>query len=222
VAGLFVTFEGGEGSGKTTQLERLAARLRARGTDPLVTREPGGSPLAEAIRALILDPAGAPRPRAEGGAPAAVDARPGAHAEAFLMVAARADLVRKVIRPALEAGRTVICDRYADSTIAYQGAGRGLPRDLLERLNREATGGLVPDLTLLFDIDPEAGIARRGPATNRLDREPLEFHRRVRAALLDLARAEAGRFVVLDATRPAGELEDAVWSAVAARLGAHA
>lgn len=217
--GLFVTFEGGEGSGKTTQIERLAARLRARGADPLLTREPGGSPLAEAIRALLLDPSGASAAPAGSTVPA-VDARPGAQAEAFLMVAARADLVRKVIRPALESGRVVICDRYTDSTLAYQGAGRGLPRDLLERLNHEATGGLVPDLTLLFDIDPEAGIARRGPATNRLDREPMAFHLRVRAALLELARSEPGRFVVLDATRPPDALEEAVWSAVETRLDA--
>lgn len=218
MSGLFVTFEGGEGSGKTTQIDRLAARLRARGDDPLLTREPGGSPLAEAIRALLLDPAGSAAAR--GVDAPAVDPRPGAEAEAFLMVAARADLVVKVIRPALERGRVVICDRYTDSTLAYQGAGRGLPRDLLERLNRQATGGLTPDLTLLFDIDPEAGIARRGPATNRLDREPIDFHRRVRAALLDLARAEPGRFVVLDATKPPAALEEAVWNAVSGRLNA--
>jgi dTMP kinase len=203
--GLFVTFEGGEGSGKTTQLERLAARLRAQGLDPLVTREPGGTPLAESIRSLLLDPERAPGPMAE----------------ALLMEAARAEVVATVIRPALVAGRVVLCDRYGDSTLAYQGAGRGLESDLLATLNRAATGGLVPDLTLLFDLDPHTGVARRAGAAgplNRLDREPIEFHRRVRARYLELASREALRFVVLDAALPADRLEDLVWKAVEGRL----
>uniref|UniRef100_A0A832ML32 Thymidylate kinase n=1 Tax=Eiseniibacteriota bacterium TaxID=2212470 RepID=A0A832ML32_UNCEI len=205
--GLFVTFEGGEGSGKSTQVERLASRLRARGLDPLVTREPGGTPLAEGIRALLLDP----------------ERRPSAMAEAFLMEAARAELVATVLRPALAAGRIVLCDRYDDSTLAYQGGGRGLDHDLLRTLNRAATGGLTPDLTLLFDVAPEAGLARRaaaGPDTNRLDREPAEFHDRVRARYLALAAAEPRRWVVLDAARPPDALEADVWAAVAARLEA--
>jgi len=154
----FVTFEGGEGSGKSTQLARLAARLRAQGLDPLVTREPGGTPVAEGIRTLLLDPALAP----------------GALGEALLMEAARAELVATVIRPALAAGRIVLCDRYADSTLAYQGAGRGLGLAMLREWNRVATGGLTPDLTLLFDLDPEIGLSRRSGASgepNRLDRE---------------------------------------------------
>ncbi|HEV8613245.1 MAG TPA: dTMP kinase, partial [Gemmatimonadales bacterium] len=186
MSGLLVTFEGGEGSGKSTQLERLAGRFRARGIDPLVTREPGGTPLAEAVRALLLDPA----------------RRLGPMAEAFLMEAARADLVANVIRPAIESGRVVLSDRYDDSTLAYQGAGRGIDAGILADMNRAATGGLKPDLTLLYDLDPEIGIARReraGGATSRLDREPLEFHRRVRAHYLQLAAREAHRFVVLDA-----------------------
>jgi dTMP kinase len=205
--GLFVTFEGGEGSGKSTQLERLAARLRARGIEPVVTREPGGTPLAEGIRALLLDPA----------------RRPGAVSEAFLMEAARADLVAHVIRPALEAGRVVLCDRYDDSTLAYQGAGRGLDLDLLARLNRAATGGLEPHLTLLFDRDPKLGLARRerdSRETDRLDREPLEFHLRVRAHFLELARREPGRFVVLDAALAPERLEERVGAAIERRLGA--
>jgi dTMP kinase len=202
--GLFVTFEGGEGSGKSTQVARLAARLRSLGLDPLVTREPGGTALAEGIRALLLDP----------------DHRPGALAEAFLLLASRSELVAQVIRPALAAGRVVICDRYTDSTLAYQGGGRGLDMRMLEEWNRSATGGLVPDLTLLFDVDPEVGLDRRGkasPATNRLDREALEFHRRVHDRYRELAAREPGRWVVVDASRPADELEHAVWEAVDAR-----
>ena len=203
--GLFVTFEGGEGTGKSTQIARLAERLRARGVDPVITREPGGTPLAEGIRALLLDAGRAPGPLAE----------------AFLMEAARADLVAHVIRPALSAGRLVLCDRYDDSTLAYQGAGRGLDPAMLRGWNRAATGGLTPDLTLLFDLDPAAGLERRAGAAgepNRLDREPREFHARVRDGYLALARAEPARFLVLDASLPPEALEARVWEGVAPRL----
>ena len=203
--GLFVTFEGGEGTGKSTQIARLAARLRERGIDPVITREPGGTPLAEGIRTLLLDP----------------DRAPGALAEALLMQAARADLVAQVIRPALAAGRAVLCDRYTDSTLAYQGAGRGLDAALLRDWNRAATGGLVPDLTLLFDLDPAAGLERRVGAEgrpNRLDLEPAEFHARVRAGYLELARAEPGRFVTLDAALDPEALEARVREAIEPRL----
>ncbi len=203
--GLFVTFEGGEGSGKSTQVKRLAERLRAAGADPLVTREPGGTPLAEGIRALLLDPA----------------RQPSSLTEALLMVAARSDLVSTMLRPALAAGRVVLCDRYGDSTLAYQGGGRGLDAAQLAQWNRAATGGLVPDLTLLFDVTPELGLARRAKAAgtaNRLDLEPAEFHARVRQRYLDLARAEPKRFVVLDAARGADALEAEVWAAVQSRL----
>jgi len=205
--GLFVTFEGGEGSGKSTQLARLAARLRARGSEPLVTREPGGTPLAEGIRDLLLDPA----------------RRPGAISEALLMEAARADLVANLVRPALAAGRVVLCDRYDDSTLAYQGAGRGLDPGLLAILNEAATGGLEPGLTLLYDVPPEVGLARRERAageTNRLDREPADFHDRVRRCYLELAAAEPGRWVVLDATATPDELERLGWAALEERLAA--
>ena len=207
MAGLFVTFEGGEGSGKSTQLARLAARLRARGIEPLVTREPGGTPLAEGIRDLLLDPA----------------RRPGAISEALLMEAARADLVAGLVRPALAAGRVVLCDRYDDSTLAYQGAGRGLDPGLLAVLNQAATGGLEPGLTLLYDVPPEVGLARRERAageTNRLDREPADFHLRVRRCFLDLAAAEPERWVVLDATATPDELERLGWAALEPRLAA--
>ena len=205
MAGLFVTFEGGEGSGKSTQMARLAERLRRAGLDPLVVREPGGTRLAEAIRGLLLDP----------GAPIA------ALSEALLMVAARADLVASRLRPALDAGRVVLCDRYTDSTLAYQGGGRGIDPALLASWNRAATGGLVPDLTLLFDLDPELGLARRAAAhgsANRIDLESEAFHARVRERYLQLARAEGSRFTVLDADRPPDELAERVWSAVASRL----
>ena len=203
--GLFVTFEGGEGSGKSTQLARLAERLRDRGLDPLVTREPGGTPVAEAIRGVLLDHA----------------LGPGALTEALLMVAARADLVAKVIRPALASGRIVLCDRYTDSTLAYQGGGRGLDVAMLRELNREATGGLTPELTLLFDVAPEVGLRRReaaGGAPNRLDREPAPFHARVREQYLTLAAAEPARFRVLDASVSAEKLEALAWEAFSERL----
>ncbi len=204
--GTFVTFEGGEGSGKSTQVARLAARLRAHGLDPLVTREPGGTPLAEGIRALLLDP----------------DRRPVPLAEALLMEASRAQLVDTVLRPALASGRVVLCDRYDDSTLAYQGAGRGLDPAMLEAWNRAATGGLVPDLTLLFDLPPAAGLARREKAVgtpNRLDRESHDFHVRVRARYLELAAASPERWRVLDASQSQDELESRVWELVAPRLG---
>ena len=205
MSGLFVTFEGGEGSGKSTQVERLAARLRGRGLDPLLTREPGGTPLGEGIRELLLDPGRRPSPMAE----------------ALLMEAARAELVAGVIRPGLAAGRIVLCDRYADSTLAYQGGGRGLDPELLRALNRAATGGLEPDLTLLLDLAPAAGLARRTRAAlpaNRLDREPEAFHARVRARYLELAAAAPERFVVLDAALAPERIETLAWAALEPRL----
>jgi dTMP kinase len=204
--GLFVTFEGGEGSGKSTQVQRLAERLRSRGLAPVLTREPGGTPLAEGIRALLLDPG----------------REPGSLTEAFLMEAARADLVARLIQPALAEGRVVLCDRYDDSTLAYQGGGRGIDDALLRSMNRAATGGLAPDLTFLFDLDPERGLTRRSEAagaTNRLDREPVEFHRRVRARYLELAAAEPERWVRVDAAQAPDTLEDRIWEATEQRLG---
>lgn len=203
--GLFVTFEGGEGSGKSTQVARLAARLRAMGLDPLLAREPGGTPVGEGIRALLLDH----------------ERRPTAMTEALLMVAARAQLSATLLRPALDAGRLVLCDRFGDSTLAYQGGGRGLDHALLLQLNRAATGGLEPALTLLFDVPVPVGLERRhgSPgATNRLDREPAEFHERVRSRYLELAAAEPDRWRVIDGTVGEDEIEARVWEAVAPRL----
>lgn len=203
--GLFITLEGGEGSGKSTQSSRLTARLRKAGWDPLVTREPGGTPLSEGIRALLMDPSH----------------RPTAMTEALLMQAARAQLVECAIRPALEAGRVVVSDRYTDSSLAYQGAGRGLDAALVASLNRASTGGLTPALTLLFDLPAEAGLARREQApgsTNRIDREPAEFHARVQRRFRELAAADPARWVVLDATLPVEALAERVWAEVAPRL----
>jgi dTMP kinase len=191
--GLFVTFEGGEGTGKSTQIERLRLRTHSRGMDPLVTREPGGTPIGEAVREVLLDSR----------------QRPTAETEVFLLEAARAELVATVIRPALAAGRLVLCDRYDDSTLAYQGGGRGLDPQALAAFNRFATGGLKPDLTFLMDLEPGQGLERRAGSgdANRLDLEPEAFHRRVRQRFLELAASEPGRFVVLDASRPEAELE---------------
>jgi dTMP kinase len=206
--GLFVSFEGGEGSGKSTQVARLAARLRSLGHDPLVTREPGGTPVGEGIRALLLDH----------------ERRPTALTEALLMVASRAQLAATVLRPALEAGRIVLCDRYGDSTLAYQGGGRGLDGAMLAAWNRAATDGLAPALTVLFDLPTAVGLDRRhaaAGATNRLDREPAEFHERVRRRYLELAAAEPERWVVLDGSVGTDDLEDRVWQVIGPRL-AHA
>ena len=204
--GLFLSFEGGEGSGKSTQIDRLAARLRRRGLDPVVTREPGGTPLGEGARALLLDHAHRPEPQTE----------------VFLLEAARCELVARVIRPALASGRVVLCDRFDDSTLAYQGGGRGLDADTLLRLNRFATGGLKPGLTFLFDLDPSVGLARRAGAgdANRLDLESEGFHRRVRERYLELALREPDRFVVLDAGAAPEALEASIAGAVESRLGA--
>jgi len=207
MTGCFVTFEGGDGSGKSTQLGLAAGRLRQIGVEPVVTREPGGTPFAESARALLL----------EGG-------RRSPLAEAYLIEAARADLVGAVIRPALAAGRVVLCDRHCDSTLAYQGFGRGLDLEALRALNRAATAGVEPDLTLLYDLDPEPALERRANvagSTNRIDREPLDFHRRVRQGFLRLAEAEAGRFVVLDGGLDPGRLERLTWAAIERRLERH-
>ncbi len=186
--GLLVTFEGPEGSGKTTLVAALAARLGEGGREPLVVREPGGTAVGERIRSLLLDPgATAIRPRTE----------------LLLMVASRAQLVAEAVRPALAAGRIVLCDRFADASVAYQGRGRGLGEDLVRRLNEVALEGLVPDLTFLLLLPPEEGRRRQGGRDlDRLDRESAEFHARVHAAYRDMAASGDPRFRVLDAAAP--------------------
>jgi dTMP kinase len=203
--GRFITFEGGEGAGKSTQLARLADRLRQRGEEVVATREPGGTPGAEAIRALLV--AGAVQ-------------RWSPLAETFLHVAARIDHVERVIRPARARGVWMLSDRFLDSTRVYQGLAAGVGRERIDRLHDIALAGLRPDLTLLFDLPVAVGLERAGRTANedRYERMGTAFHERVRAGFLDLAMREPERFVVIDANRAVGEVEVAVWAAVRERL----
>ncbi|NLG08886.1 MAG: dTMP kinase [Deinococcales bacterium] len=197
--GRFIVFEGPEGAGKSTQIARLAARLAERGRAPLVTREPGGTPAGEAMRAVLLDPQ--------------LDIAP--LAEFLLYAAARAQHVEEVIRPALEAGTDVISDRFTGASVAYQGYGRGLPLDLIDDLNRHATGGLRPDRTLLLDLDPARGLARAAARSDhdRLEAAGLAFHQRARQGFLAQAASDEG-WVVIDADADEVTVADAVWHAV--------
>jgi dTMP kinase len=208
MAGRFITFEGGEGTGKSTQAALLASRLQAAGIDALVTREPGGSPGAEAIRHVLLS--GAAKPL-------------GPHAEAILFAAARDDHVRETIRPALDQGRWVISDRFADSTRVYQGALGNLDARLISGLERITVGDTKPDLTLILDIKPKVGLARaaarRGQAVpDRYEAEALEFHERLRAAYCELAKAEPNRCVLIDVTGRAEHVAEIIWETVSVRL----
>jgi dTMP kinase len=185
---MFITLEGPEGGGKTTQAVRLADWLRESGCDVLSVREPGGTTIGDAVRRILLD----------HGA-GAMDAR----AELLLFCASRAQLISEKIRPHLARGGIVVCDRFADSTLAYQGYARGLDLDLLRALLHFATHGIQPDLTLLLDIDVEAGLGRRAREEwNRLDAETMDFHRKVRAGYLTLAQAEPQRWTTIRADRP--------------------
>lgn len=203
--GRFITIEGPEGAGKTSQAARLAAALRARGQAIRSTREPGGTALGERIRELLLAPTATP-----------IDPL----ADAFLFNAARRQLVGEVIEPSLRAGETVICARFADSTRAYQGYGGGQPLAELERLERIATGGLVPDLTILLDLPVEIGLNRKAPddRTRFETGFDLAFHRRVRDGFLALAAADPARFVIVDATLAEEDVADRVLRAVEARF----
>jgi dTMP kinase len=201
--GRFITLEGGEGAGKSTQAKRLAAALAASGRAVLRTREPGGTPGAERIRTLLLghgpwDPV----------------------AEAMLMFSARREHVVKVIRPFLDAGGWVVCDRFADSTLAYQGA-QGLSRDVWARLAEVALEGFAPDLTLVLDLPPEAGMARAAARSgaDRYERMGAAFHAAVRQGFLGIAAAEPGRCVVVDAAQKTDAVTEAIRGAVGARLG---
>ena len=208
--GRFITFEGGEGAGKSTQLRRLAARLEGQGREVVATREPGGSPGAESIRDLVL------RGSADRWSPVT---------ETLLMYAARRDHIERVIRPALARGAWVICDRFADSTRAYQGAAGGTDPGLISALESFIVEDTRPDLTLMFDLPAEVGLARaeaRAGSEMRFESKGLAFHERLRRAFQTIAAAEPDRCATIDAAASIEAVEAAVWAAVEARLPAHA
>ena len=201
---MFITFEGPEGSGKSTQIPTLAEFLRAQGRTVLTTREPGGTEIGEQIRAVIHD---------------LKNTAMHPHTETLLYQAARAQIVEQIIRPHLIAGGIVLCDRYADSTIAYQGYGHQQKLDDVRLLVRYATEGLKPDLTLLLDIDVETGLARKqGEEWNRLDAYAVDFHRRVRAGYRQMAREEPQRWVIIDASQPPEFVATAIRECVTGRV----
>jgi len=198
--------EGGEGTGKSSQARRLAERLRTAGLDVVATREPGGSPGAEAIRALLVD--------------GAAD-RWSAASETLLMYAARCDHIERVIAPALERGAWVVCDRFLDSTRAYQGAGGGAAPSLIAALEREVVGALMPDLTLVLDLPIQAGLRRaahRAGGEARFEAKGAAFHERLRRAFLEIAAREPERCAVVNAAAAPGKVEASIWKLVQARL----
>lgn len=203
--GRFITFEGPEGSGKTTQIRLLAAALKERGWRVLATREPGGSNIGNAVRSILLDSA---------------NTEMSPRAEALLFNAARAQLVDEVIRPALDQGFIVLCDRYADSTLAYQGYGHGQVLEPLRRLGDYATGGLAPDLTIFLDIDPQEGLQRKEDGAieewNRMEDQALAFHQAARNGYLELARKTPQRWLVVDANQETTAVHDAIMQRVEA------
>lgn len=203
---MLITFEGSEGSGKSTQINMLAAYLGQQGYEVLVTREPGGTHIGEQVRQCLHD---------------VKNKEMTAAAEVLLYSASRSQLVREVIVPALESGVIVISDRYADSTMAYQGYGRQLDLDALGIITHFATGGLKPDLTILFDIDVEEGLSRRsvgGEEMNRMDLQEVAFYKRVRNGYMELVKQEPERWVIVDAGRPPDEIQNDVRRSVEAKL----
>jgi dTMP kinase len=203
---MFITFEGPEGSGKTTQIPLLVEHLRSRGLDVLQVREPGGTPIGNQIRDILHDMKNE-----------AMDSR----AELLLYSASRAQIVSQVLKPHLERSGIVVCDRYTDSTMAYQGYGRGLSLELLQQITLFATAGLTPDLTLFLDIDPEQGLARRhasGEEWNRMDALALDFHRRVRSGYDKLIEAEPQRWVKIDASQSINVVQETIRAAVDSRI----
>jgi dTMP kinase len=201
--GVFVCFEGGDGAGKTTQVRLLTDVLQQRGREVVVTRQPGGTPLGEQIRELVL--------HGDHVSP---------RAEALLFAADKAHHVDQLVKPALSRGSVVITDRYVDSSITYQGAGRELGRDEITALQHWAVGGLLPDLTIVLDVSPEVGRARRGTVHDRLESEADAFHAAVRRGYLDLAAADPERYLVLDATRSVERLHAGVIDGIDRVMGA--
>jgi dTMP kinase len=208
---LFITFEGGEGAGKSTQARLLGERLEASGRAVLLTREPGGSPFAEQVRALLVDPRTAPH---------------SALSETLLFYAARADHLEKVIRPALAAGRIVVCDRFSDSTRVYQGEAGGVPAATLETLERLVVGETKPDLTLILDLAADRGLARaaerrqmgKTAVADAYEKRPEAFHERLRKGYLAIAAAEPDRCILIDAAQDPDGVAAQIWAAVAPRL----
>ena len=202
----FITLEGGEGAGKSTQCRRLAQALKARGIDCVLTREPGGSPGAEDIRKILVE-----------GEPG----RWSALTEALLMFAARTDHVAQTIKPALARGAWVVCDRFTDSSYAYQGAGRGLDRETIRRIEFVSIGDFRPHLTLILDLPVDVGLARaeaRAESKSRFERFDTSFHERLRAAFLDIARRAPERCAVIDAAGTEDEVAARIWEVVSERL----
>lgn len=205
--GQFITFEGGEGTGKSTQARLLTDFVRGQGKNVVTTREPGGSPGAETIRKLLVE-----------GEPGRWDGI----TETLLLCAARHDHVERLIRPALERGDWVICDRFIDSTIAYQGHGAGVEIDLINRLSAAAAGDIVPDLTIILDLPVEAGLARatqRAGGEDRFERKGIDFHRRLRDGFLAIAEAAPNRCAIVSAAEPIDVIAGRISSIVAERLG---
>lgn len=208
-AGVFITIEGGDGAGKTTQATLLRRRLEAAGRKVVLTRDPGGTPVGEEIRAILLVAA---MREGRSGSPSSLAPQ----TEALLFEASRAQLVRDVIRPALERGEIVVCDRYSDSTLAYQGYGRGLDIEALEAADRLATGGLKPHLSVFLDLPVETALGRKGEREEQdhVGGQSRDFHERVRRGFAELAAKEPRRWLVVDATLPVDTIADVIWERV--------
>ena len=204
--GLFITFEGGEGCGKSTQSRLLLKKLEQQNIPVVLTHEPGGTALGNEVRKTLK------RQRGSSISP---------QAELFLFAASRAQLVAELIRPALAEGKVVICDRFTHSTLVYQGYGRGLDLTFVETVNNMATGNLKPDLAILLDISPEQGLARKRSLKDRFEQEDLSFHRRVREGYLKMAAAEPDRWLVIDASLPKGKIAEIIWDRVSRLLPSH-
>jgi dTMP kinase len=202
----FITFEGSEGCGKSTQVQRLAARLEHSGVPYLVTREPGGTPIGETIRELLQF---APHNSAMT-----------AETELLLFEASRSQLVRETIKPALERGLCVIADRFFDSTTVYQGAARKLNREMVERLNAFVVGDCVPDITFILDVDPATAASRmqKPRKADRMEQQPAEFYERVREAYRELAKRESKRIVLIDGSRNVDQIENEIWEMLLSRF----